>query len=61
MFLTRYFDKLEENKANKELKDKPKAKEPVHMGGGWYELPNGNRIRGKEEAFKVWSERDGTI
>lgn len=25
--------------------------EPVHVGGGWYELPDGRRIRGKEAAY----------
>lgn len=23
---------------------------PKHIGGGWYELPNGEKVRGKEEA-----------
>lgn len=27
------------------------AAEPVHVGGGWYELPDGRRIRGKEAAY----------
>lgn len=26
-----------------------------HLGGGWYELPNGERIRGKEAAMKAVS------
>ena len=29
----------------------PKA-EPKHVGGGWYELPSGERVRGKEEAIR---------
>lgn len=27
--------------------------EPKHVGGGWYELPDGSRIKGKEEALKA--------
>ena len=27
--------------------------EPVHIGGGWYGLPGGERIKGKEEALKA--------
>lgn len=26
--------------------------EPKHVGGGWYELPSGERVRGKEEAIR---------
>lgn len=29
------------------------AGEPKHIGGGWYELPDGQRIRGKETAMKA--------
>ena len=25
---------------------------PKHVGGGWYELSNGERVQGKEEALK---------
>lgn len=25
---------------------------PKHVGGGWYELSNGERVQGKEEAIK---------
>jgi len=25
--------------------------EPKHVGGGWYELPNGERVRGKQAAL----------
>lgn len=31
----------------------PEQKEPKHVGGGWYELPDGSRIKGKEEALKA--------
>ncbi len=27
--------------------------EPRHVGGGWYELPDGTRVKGKEEALKA--------
>ncbi len=27
--------------------------EPVHIGGGYYLLPDGTKVRGKEEAFKA--------
>ena len=44
-------------------KEKPVQDEPVfvdeeveqypkHVGGGWYELSNGERVQGKEEALK---------
>lgn len=26
---------------------------PKHVGGGWYELSNGERVQGKEEAKKL--------
>ena len=29
---------------------------PVHVGGGWYELEDGRRIQGKEEAMAAASE-----
>jgi hypothetical protein len=29
----------------------PPAQEPKHIGGGWYELPNGERVKGKDEAY----------
>ena len=28
------------------------AVEPKHVGGGWYELPSGETVRGREEAMK---------
>ena len=31
---------------------RPKAK-PKHVGGGWYELSNGEKIRGKEKAIEA--------
>ncbi|WP_130807652.1 hypothetical protein [Senegalia massiliensis] len=29
---------------------------PKHTGGGWYELSNGEKIQGKEEALKAENE-----
>ena len=29
---------------------------PKHTGGGWYELSNGEKVRGKEEAIKAEKE-----
>lgn len=26
--------------------------EPTHIGGGWYELPNGERVQGRETALE---------
>lgn len=40
---------------NKEL-PKPDVNEPVHIGAGYYELPNGEKVRGKSKAFKKWSD-----
>ena len=33
-------------------KPAPKAA-PKHVGGGWYELPDGTRVQGKEAALKA--------
>lgn len=30
--------------------------EPVHVGGGYYELPNGEKVKGKEEAIAALKE-----
>lgn len=29
---------------------------PLHLGGGWYELSNGERVRGKEDAERAETE-----
>jgi hypothetical protein len=34
------------------LEEEPEKKFPVHVGGGYYELSNGERVRGKENAEK---------
>ena len=36
----------------KEIKEIKKDDFPKHVGGGWYELSNGERVQGKEEAIK---------
>lgn len=38
---------LEEVQSNKELEY------PKHTGGGWYELSNGEKVQGKEEAEEL--------
>ena len=45
---------------NKAVKSVPKEpafsvpeKFPKHTGGGWYELSNGEKVQGKEEAEKA--------
>ncbi|PDZ92574.1 hypothetical protein [Bacillus thuringiensis] len=32
---------------------KPVVPEIVHVGGGYYELPNGEKVKGKEAALKA--------
>lgn len=36
-----------------DLEQKDPEQEPKHVGGGWYELPSGERVKGKEEALKA--------
>lgn len=39
--------------------ERPPFKEAVkHVGGGWYEMPNGERISGKEAAQAVYERGD---
>ncbi|WP_427124749.1 hypothetical protein ACQCPP_12495 [Priestia megaterium] len=38
----------------KETADKPPFK---HVGGGWYELADGSRVKGKENALKAIESR----
>ncbi|MCU5047632.1 hypothetical protein OCA01_21515 [Bacillus cereus] len=35
---------------------KPVVPEIVHVGGGYYELPNGEKVKGKEAALKALEE-----
>lgn len=37
----------------KETQKKPPEEKVKHVGGGYYELPNGERVQGKEEAIKA--------
>jgi len=37
-------------------KIKINIEEPTHLGGGYYELFNGEKIRGKEKAYQRWGE-----
>ncbi|GLY09594.1 hypothetical protein [Pseudobacillus badius] len=37
-------------------KDTVEKAELKHTGGGWYELPNGEKIQGKEEALAALEE-----
>lgn len=48
-------DKKEEKKEVEE--EKVEAEEwPKHVGGGYYELPNGEKVKGKKEALKKLEE-----
>lgn len=39
----------------KNLDDSNETKADVkHVGGGWYELPNGEKVKGKDEALAVF-------
>ena len=38
-----------------DVDDQPQV---VHVGGGWYELPNGERVQGKEDALAALAELD---
>jgi hypothetical protein len=40
-------------------KQPPKEDFPKHVGGPYYELSNGERVKGKDEAKKAQSELDG--
>lgn len=42
-----YLEKVEEDEVVGDLK---------HVGGGYYELPNGERVKGKDEAVKALAE-----
>lgn len=39
-----------------EVKDKASEVEIKHVGGGWYVLPNGEKVKGKEAAIKTAKE-----
>jgi hypothetical protein len=31
------------------------AQQPIHVGQGWYELPNGDKVRGREAADEAFA------
>ena len=39
--------------ATKEPEEKAVEIEPKHIGGGWYELPDGSRIQGRDAAIEA--------
>ncbi|TCT23387.1 hypothetical protein EDD68_107101 [Melghiribacillus thermohalophilus] len=56
-------EKDENQKENHEAPEQKAAEEetkqeefPKHVGGGYFELSNGERVKGKEEALKAQSE-----
>lgn len=38
----------------------PAVLEPRHVGGGWWELPNGQRVQGREEAVRAMNPEPET-
>jgi len=40
------------------LPEQKESEWPKHVGGGYYELSNGKKVRGKESALKVQKELD---
>jgi len=57
--------RIEELASNKNKQKKPLIKEvefeevndfPKHTGGGWYELSNGEKVQGKDEAITAEKE-----
>lgn len=45
----------------KEVTDEPSDEWPKHVGGGNYELSNGDRVKGKDEAAEKQAELDASI
>ena len=41
---------------NESEKVKPEKAFPKHTGGGWYELSNGEKVKGKQEAIEAENE-----
>jgi hypothetical protein len=42
--------------ASEDEKPEPFADEIEHVGGGWYQLPNGERVKGKGAALEAMAE-----
>ncbi|MCP3025411.1 hypothetical protein [Halobacillus sp. A5] len=38
--------------------DKPNHKYPLHTGGSWYQLSNGEKVQGKDKAYTSQQELD---
>ncbi|QNG60386.1 hypothetical protein H4O14_02340 [Bacillus sp. PAMC26568] len=36
--------------------EEPKGEFPKHTGGGWYELADGSKVQGKEEAIAAMND-----
>lgn len=54
-------DRINHLKEKGFLKVEIKEEEGIkHLGGGYYELPNGEKIKGKENALKAFEELDKT-
>jgi hypothetical protein len=46
-----------QNKVEKSVPKEPAFSDfPKHTGGGWYELSNGDKVQGKEEAKEAEKE-----
>ena len=50
--------KQEIETATKKPEEKAVEIEPKHIGGGWYELPGGERIQGKDAAVEALNGGD---
>ena len=50
MLLRRHKQKNVEKPVQPEPVSLPKEDFPKHTGGGWYELSNGEKVQGKQEA-----------
>jgi hypothetical protein len=48
-------EKMQSNRETPESKKETNVY-PKHTGGGWYELSNGEKVQGKEEAIKSEKE-----
>lgn len=48
----------EVNETNLDTEEADPAEFPKHTGGGWYELSNGEKVQGKEEAEKAEKEKE---
>jgi hypothetical protein len=56
MLLRRHKQNKVEKPVRHEPVSLPKDDFPKHTGGGWYELSNGDKVQGKDEAKKAEKE-----